>query len=968
MGNQLALSSEISSAHENTDMFKGGKVKGRQLLQYDIPEEQVTEIDQRDIKTPDDWIPRHPELIRLTGRHPFNCEPPVNRLVDHGFITPTSLHYVRNHGAVPNLDWDSHRVKIFGLVNDETELSMDDFLTKFETISRPVTLVCAGNRRKEQNMHKQGIGFSWGPAAVSTSVWTGVRLKDVLDHCGIKSQDEGANHICFVGADPLPGGYYGTSISYYTAMDTASDVMLAWEQNGKRLTPDHGYPIRLIIPGYIGGRMVKWLTDIEVTSEQSSNHYHYHDNRVLPPQIDAERALAEKWWYKPEYIINDLNINSAITSPAHGEELVLSSSNQQTYKCKGYAYSGGGRQVTRVELSFDDGETWDLCTLNHPEKPTKAGKYWCWCFWEYDVSILKLVRSKQMMVRAWDTGLNTQPINFTWNVMGMMNNCTFKVKIDARTTQTAESLKFSLAFEHPTQPGALPGGWMVPKTLESQQTEHKKAETKDVGKGNRKLYPLEEVAKHTTKEDCWFVYDGKVFDSTSFMDDHPGGADSILLTAGEDATEEFDSLHSEKARKMLDNYYIGDLASEDAVEVQRNALPGKKSSQVSLYEKVGGEAAIQAVVEKFYEEKVLKDNLLSPIFESRDIKSLKLHQKLFLKYALGGTKAYDGRSMSDAHRGLGIKEPHWKAVCGHLVNTLTELGVSREHIDEVVQRVLPLHDDIVEAPSSELVESNPIALDRKKKNAFALLEKVQVSHNTIKLRFALPTDDHILGLPVGKHMFISAKINGSMCMRAYTPITGDEVKGHFDLVIKVYFKNEHPKFPEGGKMSQYLNELQLGQTIDVRGPLGHINYLGKGEFNIDGTSICASNICMMAGGTGITPMFQVISAILRDAEDFTNVFLIYANNTEDDILLLEELDQMSKSQNCSIFHTLATPKNSEVWKGGVGFITEDMVKQNFPSPSKDTLVLMCGPPPMLKFACDPALDSLGYDKSLRFCF
>ena len=95
--------------------------------------------------------------------------------------------------------------------------------------------------------------------------------------------------------------------------------MLAYEQNGERLTPDHGYPLRLVIPGYIGGRMIKWLSEVSVTSEESDNHFHYMDNRVLPEFVDAERATAEGWWYKPDFIINELNINSAIAFPGHQE-------------------------------------------------------------------------------------------------------------------------------------------------------------------------------------------------------------------------------------------------------------------------------------------------------------------------------------------------------------------------------------------------------------------------------------------------------------------------------------------------------------------------------------------------------------------------------------------------------------------------------------------------------------------------
>uniref|UniRef100_A0A7S4HD63 Nitrate reductase n=1 Tax=Prymnesium polylepis TaxID=72548 RepID=A0A7S4HD63_9EUKA len=442
----------------------GMKPRDNTVLYKDKDPLHQKDIDARDVGTPDDWVPRHPDLVRLTGRHPFNVEPPLPALMEQGFITPASLHYVRNHGAVPKLEWDSFRLSIDGLVDAPKVFTMDD-LVKMPAREIPVTLVCAGNRRKEENLRKQTIGFNWGAAGHACSVWKGVLLRDVLLECGVKTPDDGANHVCFVGAESMPKGRYGTSINWFTAMDPACDVMLAYEQNGERLTPDHGYPLRLIIPGYIGGRMIKWLTEISVTEAESDNFFHFNDNRVLPEHVTAEIANAEGWWYKPDYIINELNINSAIAYPAHQELLPLEGDGQK-YTVKGYCYSGGGRKVIRVELSVDGGENWTLSKLTHPEKPTEYGKYWCWCFWELEVDVSELMMGEntELLCRGWDAAMNRQPEALTWNVMGMMNNSYFRIKVHRCLHPTTS--KPALRFQHPTLagPGNF-GGWFEELSL-----------------------------------------------------------------------------------------------------------------------------------------------------------------------------------------------------------------------------------------------------------------------------------------------------------------------------------------------------------------------------------------------------------------------------------------------------------------------------------------------------------------------
>ena len=231
-------------------------------------------IDDRDKGTPDSWVARHPSLLRLTGRHPFNAEPPLPVLVQHGHQVPASLHYVRNHGAVPvqaatnaerDAVYDSWTINVCGLVNKELLLSIAD-LEALPRTRLSCLITCSGNRRKEQNMVKQTIGFNWGPTAASNSEWEGCRLSDVLMLAGIKSEEEGAKHVLIRGPqNELPkgkDGSYGTSITRRYALNPDNDVLLAFLHNGERLAPDHGFPLRVIVPGYTGGRMIKWLKEV----------------------------------------------------------------------------------------------------------------------------------------------------------------------------------------------------------------------------------------------------------------------------------------------------------------------------------------------------------------------------------------------------------------------------------------------------------------------------------------------------------------------------------------------------------------------------------------------------------------------------------------------------------------------------------------------------------------------------------
>ena len=266
-----------------------------------------------------------------------------------------------------------------------------------------------------------------------------------------------------------------------------------------------------------------------------------------------------------------------------------------------------------------------------------------------------------------------------------------------------------------------------------------------------------------------------------------------------------------------------------------------------------------------------------------------------------------------------------------------------------------------------------IALNSKEKIPFRLIEKETISHDTRRFRFALQTSKHILGLPIGQHIYLSAKVDGKLVIRPYTPTTSDDEVGYFDLVVKVYFKNVHPKFPDGGKMSQHLEGMEIGDTIDVRGPSGHLTYKRRGVFEIKESGkperlMECKKVGMIAGGTGITPMLQIVQAVIKDPNDTTQMFLLYANQTEADILVREELEsiQQAHPDRLKLWYTLDRP--DEGWAYSSGFVNEEMLRDHLPESGDASVVLMCGPPPMIKFACVPNLEKLGYNTESYFAF
>ncbi|CAK1540380.1 unnamed protein product [Leptosia nina] len=363
---------------------------------------------------------RDDRLLVKTAK-PFNAEIPPKEQVQH-FDTPNELFYVRQHMPVPELDAKCHKMKIYlkGAKNKEFEFTLKE-LEKFKTVSIRAALMCAGNRRSEMNKVKPVKGLSWAGGAISNAVWTGVRLRDVLLHCGVDPEDTDGKHVIFTGADmDATGVNFSTSIPLHFAVDPRADIILATKMNGEPLPLDHGYPLRVIVPGAPAVRSVKWLESITISKDESPSHWHQKDYRSFNPTKTWETAD-----FSTAPPVYSLPVTSALCDPLEGDTVAVK---EGIVTLKGYAYSGGGAKVLRVDVSTDQGKTWSEAELQSDPAPPR--QHYSWTLWSLKVPVQRSVNQMEVWVKATDSNFNTQPERFEdiWNIRGILSNAYHRVK------------------------------------------------------------------------------------------------------------------------------------------------------------------------------------------------------------------------------------------------------------------------------------------------------------------------------------------------------------------------------------------------------------------------------------------------------------------------------------------------------------------------------------------------------------
>jgi cytochrome-b5 reductase len=421
-----------------------------------------------------------------------------------------------------------------------------------------------------------------------------------------------------------------------------------------------------------------------------------------------------------------------------------------------------------------------------------------------------------------------------------------------------------------------------------------------------------------------------VYNVTDYVRDHPGGVDVLLDLAGKDATEGYEDVgHSEDADEILRSYLIGVAADSNKARKAKAVKLVQQSSPLPTNTRTWPASSIALTV-------VLASVAVAvPAYyaSQRGIFSQVPVDKLPSLALIGGAS---GSSQSPFLKGFAIAT---------LLSSIAFAVVGKElakftHVEEGFGRYPPYRKarPRVARPNPHLARG---FLDAKEYKPLKVSKITKLSPNVFKYTFALPAHRDVIGLPIGQHVAIKATIDGKTVTRSYTPTSNNIDTGVLELVIKIY--------PDGALTGKYFANLKVGDEVLFRGPKGAMKYT---------TGHC-KHIGMIAGGTGITPMYALIRSICEDPRDTTSMSLVYANRTEDDILLRSELETFARRypKNFKVWFMLDSPPAG--WTGGSGFVTREVMKEKLPAVGPDTKIMLCGPPGMIG-AAKKGLVDLGF--------
>ncbi len=345
----------------------------------------------------------------VRGESPLNLEMPFEEV--EGLLTPTESFYVRTHFPIPSIDRDAWWLHVEGEVEKPFAINYEELL-QVEPVTIPVTLECAGNNRHFLEPKVKGV--QWGLGAVGTAEWTGVPLSILLDRAAVKANAcevilEGADGGLLEDPKSPPGELrFARSIPLEKAR---ADVFLAYKMNGGELPPEHGFPVRAIVPGWYAMASVKWLQRIIVTDQPFTGYY---------------QTLDYAFWKRREQVaeltpLSEMQVKAQIAKPAQGESVPANSS----VRVHGAAWTTDG-EITKVELSTDGGSTWDDTSLIGERQPN------AWRLWEFNWQTPRAPGKRTLIARATDSSGRTQPVQRDRDRGTYMINHLLPVEVEVR--------------------------------------------------------------------------------------------------------------------------------------------------------------------------------------------------------------------------------------------------------------------------------------------------------------------------------------------------------------------------------------------------------------------------------------------------------------------------------------------------------------------------------------------------------
>ena len=432
---------KIFTIHQKQDVYDIleqyliGTIDPQDLVDGMVPSEGIDDPFQTD--------PKRDGRLLLHSNRPCNAETPASDL--NSFITPNSVFYVRNHLWVPEISRpDEHKLTIELADGTEKTYTLQELKNKFREHKITATLQCSGNRRSHMSAAKATNGLQWDVGAIGTAEWNGVLLRDVLADAGVNvnpgpspdvDNNSGAivKHAQFIGTEA-----YGASIPISKAIASDGDVLLAYGMNGEPLPRDHGFPLRVVVPGTVAARSVKWLSRVILSPDESTSQWQRRDYKCFGPNVKA----AGVEWDRGKSI-QEMPVQSAVTATqevsGHAPEYISGRGriywlDDDHISLEGYAFSGGGREIVRVDVSADGGKTWQQAELLRDGDSNardgkvgaerKGSKCWAWKRWKCDIAKMDAAVGGEFVVKAVDESYNTQPESYvaTWNFRGNLTS------------------------------------------------------------------------------------------------------------------------------------------------------------------------------------------------------------------------------------------------------------------------------------------------------------------------------------------------------------------------------------------------------------------------------------------------------------------------------------------------------------------------------------------------------------------